>query len=73
MNGWQMQLRMDLYAMPVHIACVLINDKLTTALSSEFANALDVDTSKLRPTAAAVRSKGSSISLVGLGWRLQTD
>ena len=44
--------------------------KLTTAWSSESANALDVDTSKLRPTAAAVRIKGSSISLVGLGWRL---
>lgn len=44
---------------------------LTTAWSSESASAFDDETSKLRPTAAAVRNKGSSISLVGVGWRLQ--
>lgn len=47
--------------------------RLTTARSSDSANAFDDETSKLRPTAAAVRSKGSSISLVGLGWRLHTE
>lgn len=45
-------------------------EKLTTARSSESANAFEDDTSKKKPTAAAVRTKGSSISLVGLGCRL---
>lgn len=39
----------------------------TTAWSSESASAFDDETSKLRPTAAAVRNKGSSISRVGVG------
>lgn len=46
--------------------------RLATAESSESARAFDEETSRLRPTAAAVRSKGSSISLVGVGWRLHT-
>ena len=41
--------------------------KLTTARSSESAKALDEETSKLSPIAAAVRNSGSSISLVGVG------
>lgn len=41
--------------------------EVTTAWSSESAKAFDDDTSKSRPTAAAVRNKGSSISFVGLG------
>lgn len=39
----------------------------TTARSSESASAFDDETSKLRPIAAAVSNKGSSISLVGVG------
>lgn len=44
-----------------------LHNSLTTAQSSESASAFDDETSKLRPTAAAVRSKGSSISFVGEG------
>ena len=49
-----------------------LKNTFTTAWSRESANAFDDETSKCRPTAAAVRSKGSSISLVGVGWRLHT-
>jgi len=43
-------------------------DKIfTTAWSRESANAFDDETSKCKPTAAAVCNKGSSISLVGVG------
>lgn len=41
--------------------------RFTTARSSESASAFEDETSKLRPTAAAVSKKGSSISLVGTG------
>lgn len=41
--------------------------KFTTAWSRESANAFDDETSKCKPTAAAVCNKGSSISLVGVG------
>lgn len=43
---------------------------LTFALSSDSANAFEDDTSRFSPTEDAVRSNGSSISFVGLGWRL---
>lgn len=41
--------------------------QLTTARSSESASAFEDVTSKFKPTAAAVRSKGPSISFVGVG------
>uniref|UniRef100_A0A0A8ZUH9 Uncharacterized protein n=1 Tax=Arundo donax TaxID=35708 RepID=A0A0A8ZUH9_ARUDO len=43
------------------------------ALSSDSANALEDETSKFRPMEEAVRSSGSSISFVGLGWRLSNE
>lgn len=49
------------------------NKIFTTAWSRESANAFDDETSKCRPIAAATRSKGSSISLVGVGWRLHKN
>lgn len=50
-----------------------INKIYTTARSRESANAFDDETSKFRPIAAETRSKGSSISLVGLGCRLHKN
>lgn len=44
---------------------------LTTARSSESAKALEVEISKSTPTAAAVRSSGSSIFGDGTGCRLK--
>uniref|UniRef100_A0A6N2M2U0 Pentatricopeptide repeat-containing protein n=1 Tax=Salix viminalis TaxID=40686 RepID=A0A6N2M2U0_SALVM len=46
---------------------VSTKNELTTARSSESASAFDDVTSKFKPTAAAVRSKGPSISFVGVG------
>lgn len=49
------------------------NKIYTTARSRESANAFDDETSKFRPIAAETRSKGSSISLVGVGCRLHKN
>lgn len=43
------------------------HSSLTTTISSEPVNAFDDETSKIIPTAATIRSRGSSISLVGEG------
>jgi len=53
-----------------HPKSKIIHNGPTCALSSDSANAFEDDTSRLRPTEEAVRSNGSSISFVGLGWRL---
>jgi len=51
----------------------ITNEIYTTAWSRESANAFDDETSKFRPIAAETSSKGSSISLVGVGCRLHKN